>query len=125
MSVESLLTIAVIGIALYVAWRLDRRAWARRSVDELQRMASGSDWRGWRNGMVELRRRNHDVHQFIPGLLANLFHASQFSREAARVALVDTFAELRDQLKAYRATDPPDLSRQKLSEVLQQHGVAV
>jgi hypothetical protein len=123
MSVESLLTVLAIVAALALAWFLDRRLWARKSVDELERMVWGSDWRGWKNGMLEFQRRGIDNRRFIPALLPRLLDESQFSREGARIALVDMFPEMREQLRTYRSSDPPAVSRAKLGALLQQHGL--
>jgi hypothetical protein len=113
MSAELLPTALAIAVALVVAWHLDRRTWSRRSVEELERMVSGPSWKGWKNGLVELQRRNAEIRHFIPGLLTHLLDESHIAREAARITLGDTFPDLKEQLRGYRSSDTPAVSREK------------
>jgi hypothetical protein len=78
MSTMTILAVIAIAAALVVAWHLDRRSWSKRSNEELERMVAGTNPLGWKNGLVELQRRQIDGRELIPVLLPHLLDDSKW-----------------------------------------------
>ena len=117
----------LIGAVLVAGYLWQRSRWDKRSTEELQAMAGGTDWRDWENGMMELKRRGIDIHPYVAHLAPYLLSESVFEREGARKALADLFPDWQEHLGAsgYMSAHPPAQSRPQLDPVFRHFGLAL
>jgi hypothetical protein len=115
MSLERILIVLALLIALFVAWHLDNFLWARKSAQELRDLASSDNWRSWKSSLVELRKRGEEIDSYLPKLLGNLVADSRIIREAARITLIDVFPDTKAWLGGFDLAAPPEVIRAKLA----------
>jgi hypothetical protein len=109
----------LIGFLLVGAYLWDRGKWNRKTNEELVATAAGSDWKHWKNAMVELQQRGVDIQPFVPNVAARLLAESMMERQAARITLGDLFSDWNQQLTdcGYTAAQAPAEARQRLAPV--------
>lgn len=109
----------IIGFVLVAAYLWTRKPWAKKADDELVGLATGGDWKSWKDALAELRRRGHDLTPYVPAIAARLLAESRFEREAARITLADLFPAWQERLAAcgYQPAEPPEQARARLQPV--------
>jgi len=98
------------------AWETIKRR--RKPLAEMEQMVTGHDWRKWKTGLKELRRRGMDIEGFLPLLFERMLVDKRMRREAARIAVSDMYPHLRPELRGYSSADDPAVSREKLALLL-------
>lgn len=111
-------TLVFIFVAAYV-W--ETLKWRRKPEAALEAMVTGRDWRQWKSGLRELRRRGRDIEVHVPLFLSRLLDEKRLRREAARIVLVDVYPHLRPELRAFSSADSPDATRAKLAPLFERY----
>ena len=105
----------VVFLAAY-AWETVKRR--RKPLAEMEQMMTGHDWRKWKTGLKELRRRGVDIEGCLPLLFERMLVDKRMRREAARITVSDIYPHLRSELRGDSSADDPAVSREKLAFLL-------
>jgi hypothetical protein len=89
------------AIALPIAFILDRKAWRKKSIEELESMICSGDWKQMPNALKELGKRGVDLSPYLTTVFEMMVSDSKMSRSAGKIALKDSYRNVYDLLPPY------------------------